>query len=610
MAKVAELVAELHLETAAFKREMRAARQETQSFHSSITKMAKTAAASFAGMLTIGAVVQGFRTMSRATLEAEQSQARLEGVIRATGMAAGLTAEQVGELADRIERTTLFDDKDIERAAAKLLTFKSIAGDTFRRTLEAATDLSADGFGSVESAAVQLGKALEDPVRGLASLREVGVTFTVAQEKQIKALAESGRKLEAQGVLLGAVEGQVEDVAEAMRKPGGLTDATKGATDAWSNMLEGFGRTSSVGGVVIPMLEGITDFLENMAPTDKTRLRDVAEDLARFEQFSKRTGIPTEWLATVRQLREEYALLMEQVHGLRLPPAIVKPGPKMLDTVVTTVRPVTDREKSLRRLIDGYREEARALSMSADAYELYQATALGASAAELDVIRSLQDTRHELDENKTAWDAWAALVSADARAATDAILAEHQRIREDTAEMLKELDDLQREMADETAGHWQHAADEAQGAMKDFYKTLLLDGRAAFGDLLASWADTLAEMAALQAVKATGHFAMKLLGFDDFMGGFSSNSSSSLSPLTQPMTGPVSGPGIGASSSSGLAAAPTINITMPMTFSVQALDSRDVGQWLQAHGPAITAQVVQNVRRSRGVARELAAGMQ
>jgi hypothetical protein len=85
----------------------------------------------------------------------------------------------------------------------------------FDRATQAAVDLAAAGFGSATSNAQSLGRALEDPIRGLTSLTRQGVTFTAEQQELIKSLVESNRTLEAQGIILGAIETQVGGVAEA-----------------------------------------------------------------------------------------------------------------------------------------------------------------------------------------------------------------------------------------------------------------------------------------------------------------------------------------------------------------------------------------------------------
>jgi hypothetical protein len=145
----------------------------------------------------------------RAFSDYERQQLTLQGALNATGFAAGRTADQINATARRIAVDTLASSREVRAAAATLLTFRSVAGETFDRTLELSQDLAASGFGTLEGNAVQLGKALEDPIAGLSALTRVGVSFSPLQKEMIRNFAETGRLAEAQKVILDAVAGQV-----------------------------------------------------------------------------------------------------------------------------------------------------------------------------------------------------------------------------------------------------------------------------------------------------------------------------------------------------------------------------------------------------------------
>lgn len=172
------------------------------------------------GLLLGGAGIYGLVSVGRGAVaafqEAQAASARLGGVLRATGGAAGYNQQQMEAMASELQAATRISDESIMAAQAKMLTFKSVTGDTFKRAIEASLDLAEVGFGSAEMGAVQLGKALEDPTRGLTALRRVGVSFSQAQRDQIKALQKSGDLLGAQKIVLEAVEGQVKGTARAM----------------------------------------------------------------------------------------------------------------------------------------------------------------------------------------------------------------------------------------------------------------------------------------------------------------------------------------------------------------------------------------------------------
>lgn len=163
-------------------------------------------------------------------------------IIASTGSAANVTAEQVTALAESMSLKNGIDDEIIQKGANLLLTFKNVRNEAgeganiFDRATQAAADLSAAGFGSVESASTMLGKALNDPLKGISALGRAGVTFTEQQKEQIKILAESGDMLGAQRIILDEVAGQVGGAAEAAADP---IDRLKSAGRVLAGQFEG-----------------------------------------------------------------------------------------------------------------------------------------------------------------------------------------------------------------------------------------------------------------------------------------------------------------------------------------------------------------------------------
>lgn len=172
------------------------------------------------GMTTIapiiGAVTAAYGYAIAQAAEAEQANVKLNAVLRATGGAAGLSAQQLNQMAAEMSNLTGINDETITNAQALMLTFRQVGGEVFPQAMTAATDLAAVMGGDLQSATMQLGKALEDPVAGLTALRRSGVSFTKEQQDMIKALVASGKTLEAQKMILAEVEKQVGGTAAAM----------------------------------------------------------------------------------------------------------------------------------------------------------------------------------------------------------------------------------------------------------------------------------------------------------------------------------------------------------------------------------------------------------
>ena len=121
-----------------------------------------------------------------------------------------------------------------------LATFHSVSGATgraagvFDRATAAGADLAAAGFGSIESNAVQLGKALEDPKKGLTALAKSGVTFTQAQKDQIEQMtagkASAKELADAQLKVANAQKtynDQVKHERRQLASPGRTTETTE-----------------------------------------------------------------------------------------------------------------------------------------------------------------------------------------------------------------------------------------------------------------------------------------------------------------------------------------------------------------------------------------------
>jgi len=171
------------------------------------------------------ASVQVFKGFIDDARESRKVAALTEQIIKSTGGAAKITANQVGDLATAISNKTGVDDEAVQSGANLLLTFKNVRNEVgkganiFDRATQAAVDLSAAGFGDVNSASKMLGKALNDPLKGLTALGRAGVTFTKQQQEQIKKLVETGDILQAQKIILKEVESQVGGAAAAAGDP-------------------------------------------------------------------------------------------------------------------------------------------------------------------------------------------------------------------------------------------------------------------------------------------------------------------------------------------------------------------------------------------------------
>lgn len=236
--------------TAPLRKSLTRAEKQLQQFSANARREMTSAARSFA--VTGGAVA----AMGVAvTMNAEQARianrrlAQLAATSGLFGNESGKVTQRLSAYAGELERTTAVEAEAIKEAQGILLTFKKIAvtatvaGSAFDRATQAALDMAGAGFGTAQTNAVQLGKALEDPIKGINALARSGITFTEQEKAKIKALVESNKMLEAQGIILDAIEGQVL----------GAAAATASST---AKMRVSLGQVGDViGGVLLPAFD-------------------------------------------------------------------------------------------------------------------------------------------------------------------------------------------------------------------------------------------------------------------------------------------------------------------------------------------------------------------
>jgi hypothetical protein len=179
---------------------------------------------------------------ARGAEDARIANEKLGNVLSSMGW--GATTDRVSAYAEQLEKTVAVDADVIKATQTKLATFSELtktvnkAGGAFDRATVAALDMAAAGFGTAEGNAVQLGKALQDPIKGIAALAKSGVTFTEQEKEKIRTLVESNKMLEAQDMILDAIEKQVGGTAEASASSfDKMKFALAGVSDTFGDML-------------------------------------------------------------------------------------------------------------------------------------------------------------------------------------------------------------------------------------------------------------------------------------------------------------------------------------------------------------------------------------
>lgn len=221
LADTAKLVAQLGLEDK-FSKPLAGASRSLDTFQANVFQTGKgigqigagvgRVAANLVKIGVVGAVAFGGALIANLRAGVEQvrlleiATAQTEAVLKSTKGVAGETAASIRNLAEKYESlNATIDDKVIQSGENVLLTFTNIRKEAFEPALEAALNMNqalGGGEEGLQGTIIQLGKALQDPVKGITALRRVGVNFSEQQKKQIKDLISQNRLYDAQKIIL------------------------------------------------------------------------------------------------------------------------------------------------------------------------------------------------------------------------------------------------------------------------------------------------------------------------------------------------------------------------------------------------------------------------
>jgi hypothetical protein len=210
--------------------------------------MTKVQKAAGAAGLALGAGLAvaakaGFQEM----VEGQKVSAQTAAVLKSTGGAAKVTSSEISKLATALSRKSGIDDEVIQSGQNMLLTFTNIrnevgkGNDIFNQATSTITDMSVALGQDMKSSAIQLGKALNDPIKGVTALQRVGVTFTEGQKKTIEGLVESGEKMKAQKLILAELNKEFGGSAKAAGDtlPGQLNKLRNSFEDVAGGLVAG-----------------------------------------------------------------------------------------------------------------------------------------------------------------------------------------------------------------------------------------------------------------------------------------------------------------------------------------------------------------------------------
>lgn len=268
-----------------------------QGVEGKLSDFGSRAGSTFAGVFgaltaqfSVGAIVGAIGGAFDKAQEWEKLNAQTAAVLKSTGDASKTTAEQIGGLAEQLQASTSVSREQIQAGENMLLTFtnvKNVAGagnDVFTQSTKILTDMSVALGEDMPTAAIQLGKALNDPLTGMTALQRVGVTFDAQQKATIKTLYDSGNVMGAQKIIL----------AELNKEFGGsgvaLGQTTAGRLAIFKDQLSDIG--GKIAEAVLPALTTLGGMAVNViTPAFEGLGRLIAPITGAFSTFAKILGL-------------------------------------------------------------------------------------------------------------------------------------------------------------------------------------------------------------------------------------------------------------------------------------------------------------------------------
>lgn len=207
-------------------------------------------------------------------VELEDVTNQTTAAIKSTGGAAGLTEEDIRDLANELEELSGVDDKVIQSGENVLLTFTNIRKDAFEPAMVAALDLSERMDQDLNSSIVQIGKALNDPIKGMTALTRVGVSFSEEQKKVIEQMVKTGDTAGAQQLILEELNKEFGGSAQAAME--GYRGTQLRLKDTWEELQ------MTLAEALLPALDNLSRTLREklMDPEVKEGVRKLGEAIA------------------------------------------------------------------------------------------------------------------------------------------------------------------------------------------------------------------------------------------------------------------------------------------------------------------------------------------
>ena len=306
-------------------------------------KLFKKLGGSIGAAFSVKAIIDFGKACSEQFREDNQAAAILKSTLEATGATAWTTFKELEEMASGLQQKTNFAASSIESMQSVLLGFRNITGETFGEATKAILDMATVMKMDLSSAAQSIGKALDDPIHGMDSLKKQGFNFTAAQKQVIQSFLDVGDAASAQKIILDELNGTFGGAAEA------AADYSTKIKNSFGDLQSGIGEflagfvNNKVGDAIVKGLTYLGDafgsFHENVA-----FLKAIKSEAAYNEWFA--TLVPEKQIEAATYKINELSAAIIQLKDDSL-------GPSAREEIVSSLNL---RDEDWDRIMEGGEE--------------------------------------------------------------------------------------------------------------------------------------------------------------------------------------------------------------------------------------------------------------
>lgn len=190
---------------------MKEANVAAETLHGTMTTLLTTLGVGFG----VYQLVDYFKEAREEVEKIHQAEGQLQAGLVSTQHAAGIGYEELTAQAEKFSHTFRYTKAQVMDMQSLMITFPNITKDNFEGASQAILDMSARLHKGADQVAIMVGKALQDPARGILALRRVGVNFDKEHTDRIKRMIQQGHILQAQAAIMKELQTEFAGSAAA-----------------------------------------------------------------------------------------------------------------------------------------------------------------------------------------------------------------------------------------------------------------------------------------------------------------------------------------------------------------------------------------------------------